>query len=488
MRDSRRKVIWGAMVVALALSLSAESAVVPGPVMMSVAVMAQASVDPGETERANAERVAELVTGLRAPVAAARDAAERKLIESGPEILVLLPDPTSIAHAGQRMRLERIRDTLESQRENRTGNSGTVTLAGSLPLSEALRQIREQSDSEILDDVLAEDDPVCEIRMTSVPFWTAVEKIAAESGRRIYAHPERSAVELRLPDRRSDEIPVPSSTGRLMRTTLRQIRIQRSFDGPETTEMKLRFELFREPALSLLRIRFDREKLVAEIETTKNRGTSENRETTGDGTNVAESTGTMSLNPLSRAPIHLSVAGERITTPVEVSFPAPPRNTSVLTRIRGAYTVAYCGDPVTLTLSDILTHSPTELTAKWGQNLRIRRIGLRRPDDAHLVVILEITWSGPQTFPDSYEIQGVPMEWSLSDPTGTPLTPVTVQTTQSAPESLRVELVFAIPLENPPEDVTDSDPVSPPRTLTITVPRSFGLEQIPFSFENIPLP
>lgn len=130
-----------------------------------------------------AERVPQLVKQLGGDELASREAAEKSLLELGPDALAFLPIVDDSTAAELRERLGRVREQLERQRSEAFLAPSTVTLrAGSgMLLSRVLEQVQDQTGNSLVDvrgdqgqDVT---DPRIKLTLDNVPFWQALDQI-----------------------------------------------------------------------------------------------------------------------------------------------------------------------------------------------------------------------------------------------------------------------------------------------------------------------
>ena len=123
------------------------------------------------------KKVAKLSSDLDSPKQAIRDQAEADLVALGPVVIEFLPPIGADASAEWKMRIDRLRDTLEKLEMQEFTMPSTVTLSGSMTGRQALTKIAEETgntinlgDSPNLDrDVVTDFD--------STPFWEAFDEV-----------------------------------------------------------------------------------------------------------------------------------------------------------------------------------------------------------------------------------------------------------------------------------------------------------------------
>jgi hypothetical protein len=142
-----------------------------------------------------------LVRKLDAPQLAQREAAEAELLRRGPAILDLLPPSDGRESAEVEQRLGRIRQQLQRAAADAAAGASTITLnADSLPLSEVLRALTDQSGNAIVDCRRQFGQPASDPKLTisfeRTPFWPALDQLLDRAGLTVYPYGQRQAVGL----------------------------------------------------------------------------------------------------------------------------------------------------------------------------------------------------------------------------------------------------------------------------------------------------
>jgi hypothetical protein len=130
------------------------------------------------------DRVGQLVGRLDADRGEARDAAEKALLDLGPKILPLLPDPAALKSAEQKARIEKIREALGAAEDDARLAASSVTIRGQgLRLTEALKQLQQQSGNVITDlrEQMGEEvtNPQLDLELDKVPFFEALDRVCS---------------------------------------------------------------------------------------------------------------------------------------------------------------------------------------------------------------------------------------------------------------------------------------------------------------------
>ena len=131
-----------------------------------------------------------LVRQLDGASLAEREAAERALIELGPQVLDLLPPVTRTTSAEVRVRLDRIRKRLQEQAAEAAAEATRITLQGEMPLLDALAALEQQSGNSIIDFRgrfgQAATNPAVRVDFQDEPFWKALDHLLDQVGLTIY--------------------------------------------------------------------------------------------------------------------------------------------------------------------------------------------------------------------------------------------------------------------------------------------------------------
>ena len=121
--------------------------------------------------------VAKLAADLDAVKQAVRDQAEAELIAIGPSVIEFLP-PVGVDAPGEwKMRIERLRNSLEQLEMQEFTLPSTVTLAGSMTGREALTKIAEETGNTIDLGETANLDREVLTDFDATPFWEAFDEV-----------------------------------------------------------------------------------------------------------------------------------------------------------------------------------------------------------------------------------------------------------------------------------------------------------------------
>ncbi|QDV11906.1 hypothetical protein CA51_17820 [Rosistilla oblonga] len=135
----------------------------------------QESTDTDADDRQARVEVDRLVAGLDGRTLAERQAAERDLIDLGPQILKFLPRENDLPTAEMRQRMRRIRSQLEQLESTTSIDATPVTIRDARTLGDALGQISAQTKVQFA-GAIKESLPV-KIDAVKIPFWNAVDEV-----------------------------------------------------------------------------------------------------------------------------------------------------------------------------------------------------------------------------------------------------------------------------------------------------------------------
>ena len=145
----------------------------------------QAASDPPQ---ATEQTIRKLVKELDAKSLKERDEAEKRLIELGPNILGSLPVVDANTSGEMKVRLQRIRQQLQSSNIETFFEASKVTLSGKMKLPEAVRAISTQTGNKIsLEGEGAFDSVEVDLDEKDVPFWTVMDKVMSQAKLRVNA-------------------------------------------------------------------------------------------------------------------------------------------------------------------------------------------------------------------------------------------------------------------------------------------------------------
>lgn len=144
---------------------------------------------PDETKPASdkdlKEKVNQLFKQLDDPSAEKRDAAEKGLVELGPDIATLLPKVTARTSAEVKDRLLRITKSLDKAAADAIIQPRMLTISEDMSIKDLLEQIEKQTENKIRDMRMDAGgdavDVMFKTRLSGVPFWQGLDQFLDEA-------------------------------------------------------------------------------------------------------------------------------------------------------------------------------------------------------------------------------------------------------------------------------------------------------------------
>ena len=147
---------------------------------------ASTNSDAANKPQATLENVRKLLRDLDSKSLKDRDAAEKSLIEMGPACLGFLPEVDANTSGEMKVRLQRIRQQLQSSNIEIFFEPSKVTLEGKMKLTEAIKAISDQTGNKILlggEGAFASVE--VELNEKETPFWTVIDKVMSQAKLRV---------------------------------------------------------------------------------------------------------------------------------------------------------------------------------------------------------------------------------------------------------------------------------------------------------------
>ena len=221
--------------------------------ILSLALVGQAA--EAETPDELTSQVQKLVRQLDDDELSRREAAEEKLVELGPKALDLIPPNTPRTSAETKERLGRVRRQLEIALAETIALPTQVTLAGEMPLSEALAAITKQTGNTIVDYRnefnQQATDPKIQVNLKETPFWEALDRVFDEAGLTLYPYSGKEHALAMVSRAAGSELPRFGRAAYAGRFRLEGTSIVASKDlrNPANHNLRLSLELTWEPSL-----------------------------------------------------------------------------------------------------------------------------------------------------------------------------------------------------------------------------------------------
>ncbi|MFV1966361.1 MAG: hypothetical protein ACC628_13140 [Pirellulaceae bacterium] len=145
--------------------------------LIGLSLLAQAgtSAQAGKVDSDLANRVGQLVRQLDDHSLAARNAAEKTLVELGSEALGLLPPITPSTPAEVKERLGRIRESLEKQAAQAVIEPTRISLEGQMSVTNAFRALEEQTGNRVIGFQSRTGD--VKVNLKDTIYWDALDQV-----------------------------------------------------------------------------------------------------------------------------------------------------------------------------------------------------------------------------------------------------------------------------------------------------------------------
>ncbi len=141
---------------------------------------------PKERPKASLDEVRRLLRELDAKSLKERDEAEKSLIELGESILSFLPEIDANTSGEMKIRLQRIRQQLQTVEIENYFEFSKVTLSGKMSLTAAIESITKQTGNKImLEGEDAFESLEVELNETDSPFWSVMDKLMMQTKLRV---------------------------------------------------------------------------------------------------------------------------------------------------------------------------------------------------------------------------------------------------------------------------------------------------------------
>ncbi len=265
-------------------------------------------------------QVERLVRQLRSESAQQRQAAEEALIRLGPDVLDHLPLVTDQTPAELKLRLGRIRNVLQRQLADRAGRASLVTLQGSMPLSQALEALQQQTGNTVFDyrESFGQQprNVAVQANFQRTAFWEALDTLLDQADLTVYPFAERPGVALVA----RDETEIPRKQRGAVyagpfRLEIAEISAHRNVRQPDLQQLQLQMEVAWEPRLQPIHVHLPVDTLAA-----------------------WDDTGSR-LTPVGSATPGAEIAPGSTYADFVLPFALPPRNAQRIARLQGKLVV-----------------------------------------------------------------------------------------------------------------------------------------------------
>lgn len=281
-------------------------------------VLVTAQETTSDVPEVNLTAVRKALRELEADELLVRDRAEQVLVAIGPEVLAYLPEVNARTSGELKVRLQRIRQSLQQVKQENYFEASHVSLEGAMTLSEAIAEIEKQTNNPLqLQDADGLGNTQVQLNVDDQPFWTALDSLLTQANLRVSAFgTTENKLVLASNTAASSSVPPPFETGPF-RLDVLSVRSTRSFNSPIEGQIDLSFLVSWEPRLKPVFMQLPMASLQAE---------------TDEGESLAAS------NPQASPEIPLNLGG--CSSQIDLQLERPPRTAKTLSKLSGEFIIA----------------------------------------------------------------------------------------------------------------------------------------------------
>ncbi|MBC8355826.1 MAG: hypothetical protein H8E66_27940 [Planctomycetes bacterium] len=183
-----------------------------------------------------------------------REAAEKVLVELGPDVLNLLPPITARTPAEVKERLGRVRKTLETATAESIAKPTLITLEGEMSLAEVLQAMEEQSGNRVTG--YERRGGQVKVAFDKTPYWQALDEVLDQVGLNIneFGGETNALVLTARPDTELSRATTGVYSG-VFRLEVLRIEARRDLRNPAVNSMRLSIGIAWEPRVAPIALR-----------------------------------------------------------------------------------------------------------------------------------------------------------------------------------------------------------------------------------------
>lgn len=277
-----------------------------------------------EVEQALVDRVKKLVVQLDDDSQARRDAAEKALIEIGPDLLDILPPPGAKASIELKARLARVRTAIEKAHIESFTKPSVVTLQGEFKLAEAIAALSKQSGNTIIDARerfnQEPDNRDVTLDIKDATFFEALDKLLDAAQLTVYGFSDNPGELLLMNANDGDEPRVRrASYAGLFRLEARKVEATRDLRNAMGSGLRITTDIAWEPRLKPIVLTLP----VADLKATDENG--------GEIKNAGEGEQEYGIETTNSA------------LEIDLQLGLPPRNANKIASVKGTFTALVPG-------------------------------------------------------------------------------------------------------------------------------------------------
>ena len=284
--------------------------------------VASSQANQQEPAKPTIEAVRKLLKDLDGKSLKDRDAAEKSLIELGSSIVGFLPEVDANTSGEMKVRLQRIRQQLQTVEIETYFESSKVTLTGKMKLTEAIENIRKQTGNMItLEGEGAFESTEVELAETDSPFWSVMDKVMTQAKLRVNMFAAGDGLSLVAGGQEgTGEMPQSYTTGPF-RVDVASVQSSLPFNSRLGGQLDLSLMVSWEPRLKPVFMQIP----MASLHATSN-----------------DDQALVSTSPESVPDVPLNNGG--CSTQIDLQLQRPPRAASKLTKLSGVFVFAVPGE------------------------------------------------------------------------------------------------------------------------------------------------
>lgn len=293
-----------------------------------------------DDEAALKSQAAALVEQLNAAALADREAAEKQLVELGPDVLSMLPAADARMPAETRQRLSRVRETLERRLADQALEPSRITIdAEDEPISSVLSKFAESTGNLLIDYRnefgQATDDLEVTFAADNLTFWEAFDEFLDEAQLGLYPYSGEDGIAIINRAAESVDRSGRATYAGAFRIEPQEISAQQNLRSEMSGTTRFRFEVAWEPRLRPIAIQ-------QRLETLDVVGS--------DGEEISVSGGGQGV-------YEADVQAGMFTTEIDLPLESPDRSVEQIDRFAGRLNVMIAGANAQFAFSDLQEQS-----------------------------------------------------------------------------------------------------------------------------------
>lgn len=404
-----------------------------------------AATDP--SKEAVEQEVRKQLRRLDADQLADRVAAEKALIELGPQALDYLPEITPATAAEIKERLSRVRTALEKLAVARFVEPSTVTLSGTMTVEATALELQKQTGNTLRDLGESATKQVT-VDWNKTPFWVAFDDLAEQANLGINPFGGyEGELSLQTLEETSDLAPIRSYAG-IFRVQATRVQSTRNLSAPGADNLRTTIQIAWEPRLKPISISLPLDRMSAASE---------------DGEELA-----FSREGVLGAPALSGVS----TIDLDVPMALPPRSVESIATLRGDLIATLPGRVEQFEFEDLAEARAVEKT-RAGVKVVLEQV---RKNQELYQVRIRVEFDEASGALESHQGWIYENEVWVETADGTKLDPLTFEATRQ--DTNLVGLAYYFDLEKGPQGAK----------FFYRTPASIVKRELPFELKNIPLP